>query len=562
MRSPALPYPRVPEEARRRYRELGYWTEETFADFVTDRTARFAANTALVGRDAHGTEVRWTYAEVAEQADLAARRLAAAGVTSGDRVVVTLPNIVEYVACVLGLFRMGAVPVFALPTHREVELAQFCAIADAAALVVAGDAGGFDHVGLHKLVSDRLVERGVEPPTLVDVQAWADEPAPAATAPTATGPTAPPEVTAETLAFLQLSGGTTGISKLIPRAAAEYLYSVRASAEICGLDESTVMLVVLPASHNFPMSSPGILGVLHTGGTVVLAHDPSPRTGFGLIERERVTTTALVPPLAQAWISAAKRRGPDLSSLRVVQVGGAKLNDVVAQEIEPVLHGRLQQVFGMAEGLVNYTRADDPDELVLTTQGRPMSPDDEVRVVDENGTDVPDGVEGALLTRGPYTIRGYYGGPTWTESVNAGSFTEDGFYRTGDLVRRLPSGHLVVTGRDKDQINRGGEKIATDEIEGHLLAHPDVLDAVAVGIPDHYLGERICVVVRTEAGRPRPADLGRHLRDAGLATYKIPDSFVFLDDFPATHVGKNSRRELRRLLGEQLTTTTSTTDGS
>ena len=555
MRSAALPYPSYPEEIRSRYRELGYWTEETFAGFVADRTGRFADNTAVVGRDAHGAEVRWTYADLAEHADLAARRLASAGVTAGDRVVVTLPNIAEYVACVLGLFGMGAVPVFALPTHREAELAQFCAIADAAALVVCGDTAGVDHVGLHKLVADRLAEMAVEPPVLVDVQAWPTD------AEAAALPVVPPSTaTAETLAFLQLSGGTTGISKLIPRAAAEYLYSVRASADICDLDEQTVMLVVLPASHNFPMSSPGILGVLHVGGTVVLAQDPSPRTGFGLIERERATMTALVPPLAQAWISAAKRRHPDLASLEIVQVGGARLNDVVATEIEPVLHGRLQQVFGMAEGLVNYTRLDDSDELVLATQGRPISPDDEVRVVDEDGADVPDGAEGALLTRGPYTIRGYYGGPTWTASVNAASFTADGFYRTGDLVRRLPSGHLVVTGRDKDQINRGGEKIATDEIEGHLLAHPDVLDAVAVGVPDHYLGERICVVVRTESGRPRPADLGRYLCDAGLATYKIPDSFVFLDDFPATHVGKNSRRELRRLLGAHLNDQTSTTD--
>lgn len=549
MRSPALPYPTYPEEARACYRARGYWTEETFADFVADRTRRYAGNTAVVGRDAHGAEARWTYAELAEQADLVARRLTAYGVTPGDRVVVTLPNVVEYAGVVLGLFRLGAVPVFALPTHRETELAQFCEIADAAAMVVCGDAGGTDPVALHTLVADRLAERGIEPPRLVDVRTWETD------VEAAVLPAAPPsDATSESLAFLQLSGGTTGISKLIPRAAAEYLYSVRASAQICGLDERTVMLVVLPASHNFPMSSPGILGVLHAGGTVVLAHDPSPRTGFELIERERVTTTALVPPLAQAWISAARRRGPDLSSLRTVQVGGAKLNDVVARDVQPVLHGRLQQVFGMAEGLVNYTRDDDPDDVVLTTQGRPMSPDDEVRVVDEDGDDVPDGEEGALLTRGPYTIRGYYGGPTWTEAVNASSFTDDGFYRTGDLVRRLPSGHLVVTGRDKDQINRAGEKIATDEIEGHLLAHPGILDAVAVGLPDPYLGERICAVVRTETGVAPPRDLGGYLRGSGLATYKIPDSFEFLEEFPATHVGKNSRRELRRLLGQRLTT--------
>jgi 2,3-dihydroxybenzoate-AMP ligase len=531
MRSPLRTVATWPEEERRRYRAAGYWTTETFAGFVADRCRRYADSLAVVAVDAHGAPVRWTYRQLGEEADRAAGRLAAYGVGAGDRVVVALPNIAEYPAVVLGAFRLGVLPVFALPTHREVELAQFCSLADAAALVGAGP----DLGTLYEATCARMT--GVRPPVLVDVATWSGD----AVVPE-------PRRHAEEVAFLQLSGGTTGISKLIPRTAADYLYSVRASAEICGLGEDAVMLVVLPAAHNFAMSSPGILGVLHAGGTVVLAPDPSPRTGFGLIERERVTTVALVPPLAQAWISAARRRRPDLASLRTVQVGGAKLSEPVAREIEPVLHGRLQQVFGMAEGLVNYTREDDAEELVLTTQGRPISPADEVRVVDPAGLDVPDGEEGALLTRGPYTIRGYYGG------VSADAFTAEGFYRTGDLVRRLPSGHLVVTGRDKDQINRAGEKIAADEIERHLLAHPDVLDAVALGLPDDRLGERICVVVRTEPGRPRPADVRDYLRTTGLATYKIPDDVAFLDDFPATHVGKNSRRELRRLLTDRLAT--------
>ena len=235
-------------------------------------------------------------------------------------------------------------------------------------------------------------------------------------------------------------------------------------------------------------------------------------------------------------------------------MGGSKLADSVAAEVGPVLGARLQQVFGMAEGLVNYTCADDSDEIVLTTQGRPISPDDEILIVDEDDNPVPDGAEGSLLTRGPYRIRGYYrpgdpdGGP------NRDAFTADGFYRTGDRVRRLPTGHLVVTGRDKDQINRAGEKVATDEIEGLVLAHPDVLDAVAVGLPDPYLGESICLVVRIEPGRPRPADLVDRLAAAGLASYKLPDRVEFLDAFPETHVGKNSRRELRHLLTEHLAT--------
>lgn len=536
-----------PADARELYRERGLWTDETFAQFVIDRTAVFADHEALVARDARGQRVHWSYRELGEQALAMAHLLATAGVRSGDRVVVTLPNIAEYVATILGLFRLGALPVFGLPGHREVELTQFCTIADAAAVVICGDVDGYDHRALHARVADRLRAEGLHPPAVIDVLRESAAQA------SAGRDIALTPMNAEQTAFLQLSGGTTGISKLIPRTAADYLYSVRASAEICGLDADSVMLVVLPASHNFPMSSPGILGALHVGATVVLARDPSPRTAFALVAAERVTTVALVPPLAQAWISAARRRAPDLSSLQTIQVGGARLNDVVAAEITPVLGTRLQQVFGMAEGLVCYTRDGDPAELVTGSQGLPISELDEIRIVDEHDVDVPDGAEGRLLVRGPYTIRSYYG----DIPANTDSFTAEGYYRTGDLVRRLPSGHLVVTGRDKDQINRGGEKIACAELENLMLAHPAVLDAVAIGLPDDLLGERICVVLRIEPGAEPPADLAGYLRDAGLATHKIPDSFELLDTFPETHVGKNSRRELRALIGQQLQDATS-----
>jgi 2,3-dihydroxybenzoate-AMP ligase len=251
------------------------------------------------------------------------------------------------------------------------------------------------------------------------------------------------------------------------------------------------------------------------------------------------------------WLDAADRGGSaDLASLRVLQVGGAKLGAEAARRVAPVLGCRLQQVFGMAEGLVNYTRPDDPDDIVHTTQGRPISPDDEVRVVDGADVDVPDGVTGHLLTRGPYTIRGYYR----ADEHNAVAFTADGFYRTGDLVRRLPTGHLTVTGRAKDQINRGGEKVAAEEIENHLLAHPAVLDAAVVPMPDAYLGERTYafVVPREGAETPTAAQLRAFVRDRGLAAYKIPDKVALVDGFPVTGVGKVSRAALRAELRARL----------
>jgi 2,3-dihydroxybenzoate---[aryl-carrier protein] ligase len=136
-RSPVAEVRSWPEDVRARYRAAGYWSAETFAEFIEDRTSRFAGDLAVAGQDAAGVEQRWSYAELGERARAAAARLAASGIEPGDRVVVALPNITEYLEVVLGLFRLGALPVFALPTHRELELTQFCVLADAAALVLA-----------------------------------------------------------------------------------------------------------------------------------------------------------------------------------------------------------------------------------------------------------------------------------------------------------------------------------------------------------------------------------------------------------------------------------------
>lgn len=534
-----------PAEFAVRYREAGYWTGETFSDFVTDRTRRFADRLAVVGAGQ-----RWTYAELGERSAVLATGLARLGIAAGDRVVVQLPNIPELFEVVFALFRLGALPVYALPAHRAHEITHLCTTAQAKALIIPDRHAGFDY----RTMAAQLRHAGTAPEHVVVVgepggftplaELRADRPDP--------GVFTRPE--ASDAAFLQLSGGTTGLPKLIPRTHDDYLYSVRASAEICALGTDTVYLAALPAVHNFPMSSPGFLGTFHAGGTVVLAPNPSPDTAFSLIETERVTITAVVPPIALQWLDAVEHGSQshrDLSSLRVLQVGGAKFAPEAARRVRPVLGCTLQQVFGMAEGLVNYTRLDDPDDIITTTQGRPISPDDEIRIVDDADRPVPDGEVGHLLTRGPYTIRGYYR----AEEHNATAFTPDGFYRTGDLVRRTPTGHLVVEGRAKDQINRGGEKVSAEEVENHILAHPAVHDAAVVGMSDPYLGERVCAYVIARTEPPSRSELLRFLRERGLASYKIPDRVEFVDRFPVTGVGKISRSGLRRELARRLDTT-------
>lgn len=526
--------PTWPTAFAQRYRAAGYWRGETFGGMLRERAADHPDRIALV--DPAPTRRTWTYGQLDARVDRLAAGFVTRGIGRGDRVVVQLPNIGEFVEVVFALFRIGALPVYALPAHRETEIAYFCAFTEAVAYVVPDRHAGFDHRALaSRIKADTPGLRHVfvagdpgEHTALADVDAdplYLAGPAPG------------------DLAFLQLSGGTTGVPKLIPRTHDDYLYSLWGSNEICGVDADTRFLVVLPAAHNFPMSSPGWLGVLYAGGTVVMSPGTDPDTAFPLVAQERITMTGLVPPLALVWTRSGPETGYDLSSLELILVGGAKYSEEAARRLSPALGCALMQVFGMAEGLVNYTRLDDDPETVVTTQGRPISPDDEIRVVDDADQDVPEGTYGHLLTRGPYTVRGYWRAP----EHNARAFTADGFYRTGDIVRRTPSGHLVVEGRAKDQINRGGEKVAPEEIENIILAHPAVHDVSVVAVPDPYLGERSLayVILRDGAGPLRSVAVKRFVRERGVAAYKVPDLVEFVDAFPHTGIGKISKKQLR-----------------
>ncbi|PPK63704.1 AMP-binding protein [Actinokineospora auranticolor] len=529
-----------PPEVAARYRAAGHWRGQTFGALLTALADAHATRTAVVG-ERDGATSRWDYAELDRRAHSIAAGLADAGIRAGDRVVVQLPNVPEFVPVLFGLWRVGAWPVFALPAHRHTELRHFAEQSEAAAILTVGTHERHDHEALaHAVAAEVPSVRQVH---VVGSAAFDDL--------SATAARELPDPDPASVAFLQLSGGSTGLPKLIPRTHDDYLYSVRESARICALRPDSVYLATLPAAHNYPLSSPGILGALHVGAKVVLSPRPDPDTAFRLIDREGVTITGVVPPLAATWAQAAARTEHDLSTLEVLLVGGAKCGRELAERVGPALGARLQQVFGMAEGLVCYTRLDDPDDLVLNTQGRPISLDDEVRLVDPENPSassddlVPEGETGALLTRGPYTIRGYYRAP----EHNTQAFTPDGFYRTGDLVRRGPTGHLEVVGRAKEQINRGGEKVAAEEVEDHLMAHPDVLDAAVVAVPDEYLGERTCAyVVPVPGAAPTGPVLRRFIRERGVAAFKVPDLVQVVAAFPVTGVGKTSKRELRAAL--------------
>ncbi|MCG7521801.1 (2,3-dihydroxybenzoyl)adenylate synthase [Ruegeria sp. Ofav3-42] len=537
-----------PENLARKYRSEGYWIDQPLTRGIRQK-ARVQPDAVAIICGSRSM----SYAEVEQRFLALARRFSAAGLGRGDTALVQLPNCAEFYLTFLALLQAGIAPVNALFNHKQNELNTYADQIHPSLLIADRSQPLFkdDHyVELLKARTDNLstalfrggsgeddLENWIDPSLdgLQDISESVIE----------NGPTDPDQI-----AFFQLSGGSTGTPKLVPRTHNDYDYSIRASAEICGLSQDTRFLCALPAPHNFLLSSPGALGVFHAGGTVVLAANPDPQTCFPIISRHKVTMAALVPSAVSMWLRSVEQaqsdpasENHDLSTLELVQVGGASVAESDARRVPKVLGCALQQVFGMAEGLVNYTRLDDDPEIVFTTQGRPISADDEVRVIDEYGQDVPDGQTGMLATRGPYTFRGYFRSP----EANAKSFDDQGFYFSGDLVQRLPSGHLRVVGRVKDLINRGGEKIAAEEIETLLLRHPQVIQAALVAVEDVLLGEKSCAFIVAQ-GALRPVALRRHLVELGVADYKLPDRVQFIDALPLTAVGKTDKRALRRNL--------------
>ncbi|MBV8993100.1 MAG: AMP-binding protein [Pseudonocardiales bacterium] len=526
-----------PDQMADHYRKSGLWRGEALGVVLRRSAQLHPDRVALVsGRS------RWRYAQLDAIVDRRAAGLAGYGITAGDRVVVQLPQVAEFVVVCFALWRIGAHPVLCLPSYRSVEVTHLCRVAEPVAYVIPDVHLGFDYRVLAAAMRRQC-------PSLQHVFVAGDADEHIALDDVVGAPGEFPDPNPSDVAFFLLSGGTTGLPKLIPRTHDDYAYQIHASAQVCGLTQDSVYLVVLPIEFNFPWGCPGVLGTFAVGGTVVLALATATDDHFALIEHERVTLTSLVPSMVSLWLEEVPYSTRDLSSLTLLQVGGAPLHDDLAAHITPTLGCALQQVYGMAEGLLCLTRLDDPAHTVLHTQGRPLSSADELMVVDTHGQQVPTGQVGELLTRGPYTVRGYYRGG----EHNTTTFTPDGYYRTGDLVRMLADGCVIVEGRRKDVIIRGGDKICATELENYLLSYPGVRQVAVVALPDPLLGERSCACVVTADTSISLAQLRTALHQRGIADYKLPDRLEIVPQLPMTGLGKVDKKQLLTHITTEVT---------
>jgi 2,3-dihydroxybenzoate-AMP ligase len=524
-----------PAEFAERYVREGIWHRETIPQAIAKAALKHPDSIAV-----SDSTRSLTYSQLLAEAGNLAALLSRNGIERNDRIVIQLPNCVEFATLTVACLEIGALPVMALPAFRKAELEYLLSFCDARAIAITPEYRGFDHAELARELKPRLILSTTPAAGCVSMHE-------ACESPHAVGSSGgdPFDV-----ALFLLSGGTTGMPKLIPRTHADYLYNARASAAATGLTSESRILVALPAEHNFPLACPGLIGALIVGARSHFTQTTKAADLATTIERNQITDLPCVPAIAIALLDLAQSSRGQLASLRVITVGGQRLQEPTARALRRAFpHLIVQQVFGMAEGLLCYTRLDAPEEVAFTTQGHPLSTADEIRIVNSDGTDVATGEVGELWCRGPYTIRGYFNAP----ERNREAFTDDGFYRSGDLVRLDLSGNLVVEGRIKDLINRGGEKINAEEIEAHLIAHPAVTAAAIVAMLDDILGERACAYLSLhDGGSLGLAAMREFLAARGVAQFKWPERIEIVIEWPLTNVGKIKKSELRRDIADKL----------
>lgn len=472
-----------------------------------------------------------TYYELMKNSRKLVKKLRESGVKENSIVVMQCTNKIYFVEILFALFRMGTVPVMVLPAYREQEIVKIIKKTQADAYIAPIEYAGYKYENMRQEIKRKfpdIVTLMIDEHFTNQEEMIGDE-------------CVTTRVKYDDVAILLLSGGTTGEPKLIPRTHADYIYNAKMAAIRSCLGEESVYLASLSIAHNMPLACPGILGTLYAGGTAVLSYYSSPDEIMELIEGERVTITGLVPTLAQLCMELLEIEDFDISSLKVIITGGARLEPKLAEDIMRNFQCILQNQFGTAEGLVMSTSLGDPDEWIIKTQGKPISKADKIKIIDENGQEVAKGESGELIVRGVYTIESYYNEPKADIK-----FTEDGYYKTGDRALITEEGNICVLGRIQEQINRAGEKIQPSEIEEGLLELEEIQQVVVVAIADHLLGQKSCAFVQFKEGKKLDKnEICNKLQQKGIVHYKIPDQIEFIEEWPKTKIGKIDINRLR-----------------
>jgi len=532
-----------PSRARESFSN-GSWIDSSVGEALRKTAALFPDKPAFIS-----DEQTLTFSQLDDATDRLGAALLKFGLSRGDRAVLQLGTNVDTVIVLLACYKAGVVPVCSLPQHREVEIGQLAAQSGAKGYFVQADFSKFDLVDFACQMMQRcdslkrlVVVRG-ERDGLTDVRkligsiSYFDARAVLETNP----------VSSEDVLSFQLSGGTTGVPKIIPRFHAEYLGHSFAWMKQYEVTEDSKVIWSLPIVHNAGQLYALIPAVM-MGVTAVLMPKVDVQRMLELIELHGVTHALSIGPIAPQLLAYTDIQRHNLSSLRLFATMSR------ADLLEAHLGVPCSNLYGITEGLLLGSPASAPALARHRTQGTSGCPFDEVRLVDpETGQEANDGSMGEMCFRGPSSLTGFYK----NQEANSTAFTKDGFYRTGDMMTRHVwngSAYYAFEGRLRDNINRGGEKIGCEEVEGFVARHRAISDAKLVAMPDEFYGEKACVFIIPRPGMQPPdvKQLAQFLVEQGLAKYKCPEWIEVVDAFPVTRVGKVDKPALKKLISEKL----------
>ena len=472
---------------------------------------------------------RITYGELEKKINQYGCYFKRRGISKGELVVLRIPNVKEFVFALLGLIKIGSIPIVTNSLFGENELKGIFDKTDASTLVFYDK----DEVSLriHKVRASRqickIAVKDIAEGLKEDTENIIEE-----------------NKELDSIALLMLSSGTTGIPKLVPITHRMIYWHIYGYNQKFQFTSSDSYLACLPIAHKVGLYSPGILNVFFAGGKAVLCSNLDCDDVFAQVEKENITITALVPTLARIWNQYLNQEcGYDLSSVRKIIIGGSLVDESLVTKLIEKMECEVLPLYGATEGLALYSIYDRSNLGDAVGYHYSVSGYEEIRIIDENGMDVLNGEEGELIIRGPFTIQSYYN----QEVSMKDKFTSDGFYRTGDKVRWDSTYGYQVQGRITDQINRSGEKIEPREIEIFISEHPNIDEAVVVGVEDFLMGERICAFIMTPDEKINLSHIRKFLMEKGLATYKLPDQLVKIDEWPLTSVKKINRVKLREI---------------
>lgn len=535
------------------YRRKRWWLGIPLGEML-DRTCDFYPyKEALVAG-----EVRLTYHQLREQTNRAALAFLELGIQKLDRVLLQIPNWPEFVFAYYGLHKIGAIPVMCIPRFSQREIEHFFKITEAKAWIVPFR---FEKIEYKPMIEAlRSQPSSLKHILVIESMGKEDDPFPEETIPfnallkkidllrypkdyLQSFRPDPDEI-----CHLMPTGGTTGLPKLVPRTHNDWLCNVEYRTKAWERSPHDITLIATPITHNMAIEvslNPAFL----MGGKVVMISSTRPREILEAIEKEGVTTTILAVAQVQQIVDFQELDRYDISSLQVIGTGGSHMPPEVIRKIYDKLKCKFFNVYGSSEGPCTQTRYDDPEEAVFHTVGWPICPYDEFKVIDSDGNELSHEEEGELVARGPTIFRGYYK----SESENREAFTPDGFYRTGDIAKFDREGRLILTGRKKDIIIRGGENISAKEVEELVISHPRVEQVAAVAMPDPILGERVCAFIKPKKGAILSfEEIVSYLKEKKTSVFNFPERIEVIEEMPLTNVGKVDKRKLREEIKEIL----------